>query len=81
MWPGNGVLGTRRARSGLELVAPGIQNVARERNSGTSKTTKCVTVCLKGALAAPVRVLPRPPWGVMVISFDPIRNQPVFAVR
>eukprot|EP00959_Pyramimonas_sp_CCMP1952_P238669 4987207-Pyramimonas_sp.AAC.1 len=29
MWPGNGVLGTRRTRSGLQL-APGIQNVAWE---------------------------------------------------
>ena len=43
MWPGNGVLGNRRARSGLQL-APGIQNVAREWNSGNSKSTKCVTV-------------------------------------
>ena len=33
MLPGNGVLGTRRARSGLQL-APGIQNVAWEWCSG-----------------------------------------------
>eukprot|EP00959_Pyramimonas_sp_CCMP1952_P098095 2050330-Pyramimonas_sp.AAC.1 len=46
MWPRNGVLGTRRARSGLQH-ALGIQNVAREWSSGTSKTTNCVTVCLK----------------------------------
>ena len=43
MWPGNGVLGTRRTRSGLQL-APGIQNVAREWSSGNSKTTKWPTV-------------------------------------
>eukprot|EP00959_Pyramimonas_sp_CCMP1952_P359457 7526718-Pyramimonas_sp.AAC.1 len=43
MWPRNGVLGTRRPRSGLQL-APSIQNVAREWSSGTSKTTKYVTV-------------------------------------
>merc|ERR1712060_690273 len=43
MWPGNGVLGPRRPRSGLQL-APGIQNVARELSSGTSKTTKWPTV-------------------------------------
>ena len=43
MWPGNGVLGTRRARSGLQL-APGIQNVAREWSSGKSKSTKWPTV-------------------------------------
>ena len=43
MWPGNGVLGTRRPRSGLQL-APGIQNVARELSSGNSKTTKWLTV-------------------------------------
>eukprot|EP00959_Pyramimonas_sp_CCMP1952_P148719 3110942-Pyramimonas_sp.AAC.1 len=29
MWPGNGVLGTRRARSGLQLALD-IENVARE---------------------------------------------------
>eukprot|EP00959_Pyramimonas_sp_CCMP1952_P148382 3104435-Pyramimonas_sp.AAC.1 len=46
MWPGNEVLGTRRARSGLQLAA-GIQNVAREWSSGTPKTTKCATDCLK----------------------------------
>eukprot|EP00959_Pyramimonas_sp_CCMP1952_P126343 2642523-Pyramimonas_sp.AAC.1 len=39
MWPGNGVLETRRPRSGLQL-APGIQNVAREWSSENSKTTK-----------------------------------------
>eukprot|EP00959_Pyramimonas_sp_CCMP1952_P400431 8390579-Pyramimonas_sp.AAC.1 len=43
MWPGNGVLGARRARSGLEL-ALGIQNVARQWNSGKSKSTKWHTV-------------------------------------
>eukprot|EP00959_Pyramimonas_sp_CCMP1952_P248893 5203079-Pyramimonas_sp.AAC.1 len=48
MWPGNGVLRRRRARSGLQL-APVIQNVAREWNSGRSKSTKCVTVGLKRA--------------------------------
>ena len=69
MWPGNGVLGTRRTRSGLQL-APGIQNVAREWSSGNSKTTKCVTVCLKRGSAAPVRHPPRPPWGVMMLSFE-----------
>ena len=43
MRPGNGVLGSRRARSGLQL-APGIQNVAREWRSGKSKSTKWPTV-------------------------------------
>merc|ERR1711920_110697 len=43
MLPGNGLLGTRRPRSGLQL-APGIQNVAREWSSGNSKTTKWPTV-------------------------------------
>eukprot|EP00959_Pyramimonas_sp_CCMP1952_P123273 2577377-Pyramimonas_sp.AAC.1 len=43
MWPGNGVLGGRRARSGLQLV-PGTQNVAREWSSGRPKSTKFVTV-------------------------------------
>ena len=43
MWPGSCVLGTRRARSGLQL-APGIQNVAREWSSGNSKNTKWPTV-------------------------------------
>eukprot|EP00959_Pyramimonas_sp_CCMP1952_P204706 4280447-Pyramimonas_sp.AAC.1 len=42
MWPGSGVLGTRRRRSGLQL-APGIQNVARVWSSGKSKTTKWPT--------------------------------------
>eukprot|EP00959_Pyramimonas_sp_CCMP1952_P019385 409616-Pyramimonas_sp.AAC.1 len=46
MRPGNGVLGTRRARSGLQLV-PGIHNVAREWSSGRSKSTKCLTACKK----------------------------------
>ena len=39
MWPGNGVLGTRRPRSGLQL-APGIQNVAQELCSGNATNTK-----------------------------------------
>eukprot|EP00959_Pyramimonas_sp_CCMP1952_P419420 8785093-Pyramimonas_sp.AAC.1 len=39
MCPRNGVLGSRRPRSGLQ-VAPGMQNVAREWSSGSSKTTK-----------------------------------------
>eukprot|EP00959_Pyramimonas_sp_CCMP1952_P096342 2014070-Pyramimonas_sp.AAC.1 len=43
MLAGNGVLGTRRARSGLQF-APGIQNVAREWVSGKSKSTKWLTV-------------------------------------
>ena len=43
MWPGNGGLGSRRARSGLQL-APDIQNVAREWSSGKSKSTKWPTV-------------------------------------
>jgi hypothetical protein len=43
MWPGNGVLGNGRTRSGLQL-APGIQNVAREWRSGMSKSTKWPTV-------------------------------------
>eukprot|EP00959_Pyramimonas_sp_CCMP1952_P277760 5806036-Pyramimonas_sp.AAC.1 len=43
MWPGNGVLGTRRTRSGLQL-APGIQNVACEWCSGKTKNTKWPTV-------------------------------------
>ena len=80
MWPGNGVLGIRRTRSGLQL-APGIQNVAREWSSGNSKTTKCVTVCLKRAPAAPVRIPPRPPWGVMMLSFETTRNLSAKAVR
>eukprot|EP00959_Pyramimonas_sp_CCMP1952_P031493 660630-Pyramimonas_sp.AAC.1 len=50
--PRNGVLGTRRPRSGLQLarlrsglqLAPGIQNVAREWSSGNSKSTKWPTV-------------------------------------
>eukprot|EP00959_Pyramimonas_sp_CCMP1952_P407255 8535252-Pyramimonas_sp.AAC.1 len=43
MWPGNGVLRSPRARSGLQL-APGIQHVAREWCSGKSKGTKWLTV-------------------------------------
>ena len=43
MLPGNGVLGTRRARSGLQL-APGIQNVAWELCFGNTKSTKWPTV-------------------------------------
>ena len=43
MWPGNGVLGSRRARSGLQL-APVVENVAREWSSENTKSTKCVTV-------------------------------------
>ena len=39
MWPGNGVVGTRRARSGLQL-APGIQNVAREWSSTAHRPPK-----------------------------------------
>eukprot|EP00959_Pyramimonas_sp_CCMP1952_P006257 130962-Pyramimonas_sp.AAC.1 len=42
MWPGNEVLGKLRARSNLQL-APGIQNVAQEWNSGRSKNTKWPT--------------------------------------
>eukprot|EP00959_Pyramimonas_sp_CCMP1952_P144721 3029199-Pyramimonas_sp.AAC.1 len=37
--PRNGILGTRRPRSGLQL-APGIQTHAHEWNSGNSKNTK-----------------------------------------
>ena len=33
----------------VAYMAPGIQNVAREWSSGRSKSTKCVTVCLKRA--------------------------------
>eukprot|EP00959_Pyramimonas_sp_CCMP1952_P370699 7763856-Pyramimonas_sp.AAC.1 len=43
MWPGNGVLRTRRTRSGLHL-APGIQNVHWEWCSGSTKNTKWPTV-------------------------------------
>eukprot|EP00959_Pyramimonas_sp_CCMP1952_P066442 1387220-Pyramimonas_sp.AAC.1 len=42
MRPRSGILGTRRARSGLQL-APGIQNVAPEYSSGNSKNTKWPT--------------------------------------
>eukprot|EP00959_Pyramimonas_sp_CCMP1952_P331172 6935049-Pyramimonas_sp.AAC.1 len=40
--PRNGVLGTRRSRSGLRL-ALGIQHDAQEWSSGNSKTTKWPT--------------------------------------
>eukprot|EP00959_Pyramimonas_sp_CCMP1952_P211273 4421632-Pyramimonas_sp.AAC.1 len=43
MWPGDGVLGTRRTRNGLQLT-PGIQNHAQECSSGNSRTTKWPTV-------------------------------------
>eukprot|EP00959_Pyramimonas_sp_CCMP1952_P335637 7027978-Pyramimonas_sp.AAC.1 len=39
MWPGNGVLGARRTRSGLQL-APGIHNVAWEWRSGSARAQK-----------------------------------------
>eukprot|EP00959_Pyramimonas_sp_CCMP1952_P145058 3037190-Pyramimonas_sp.AAC.1 len=42
MWPGDGILGTRRTRSGLQL-APGVQNMAREWCSGNTKNTKWPT--------------------------------------
>ena len=44
MWPGNGVLGTRRAQSGLQLD-PDIPNVAWEWCSGNTKSRKWPTVC------------------------------------
>eukprot|EP00959_Pyramimonas_sp_CCMP1952_P121223 2534730-Pyramimonas_sp.AAC.1 len=108
MWPGSGVLGMRRIRSGPQL-GPGIQNVAWEWCFGSTKNTKWLTVgsghskCGLGVVfcwlravkmwllavkmgsppipAAPVRHLPRPPWGVMAISFEPTRNLSVVAVR
>ena len=43
MWPGNDVLGTRIAESGLQL-APGTQNVAWEWYSGNTKSRKWPTV-------------------------------------
>eukprot|EP00959_Pyramimonas_sp_CCMP1952_P377793 7913480-Pyramimonas_sp.AAC.1 len=43
MWPGSGILGTRRTRSRLQL-APGTQNHAQEQSPGNSKTTKWLTV-------------------------------------
>eukprot|EP00959_Pyramimonas_sp_CCMP1952_P277204 5795351-Pyramimonas_sp.AAC.1 len=41
-WPGNGVLGRRRKRSGRQL-APGNQNMTREWSSGNTKNTKWPT--------------------------------------
>eukprot|EP00959_Pyramimonas_sp_CCMP1952_P081781 1708207-Pyramimonas_sp.AAC.1 len=43
MWPGNGVLGRRRTRSGPQL-SPGNQNVAWEWCSGKTKDTKWLPV-------------------------------------
>ena len=43
MWPGSCFLGTRRARSGLQL-APDIQNVSWELCFGNTKNTKWPTV-------------------------------------
>ena len=43
MWPGNCVLGTRRARSGLQL-ALGIQNEDWEKCFENTKSTKWPTV-------------------------------------
>eukprot|EP00959_Pyramimonas_sp_CCMP1952_P433493 9077688-Pyramimonas_sp.AAC.1 len=40
MWPGSSVLGTRRTQSGLQL-ALGIQNVAWEWCSVSSRQSKC----------------------------------------
>eukprot|EP00959_Pyramimonas_sp_CCMP1952_P120487 2519440-Pyramimonas_sp.AAC.1 len=81
MWPGSGVLGSRRARSGLQL-APGIQSVVREWSSVRSKSTKCATACLKQARPSPVRLPPRPPWGVIRCSLlTPFGNLSVFAVK
>eukprot|EP00959_Pyramimonas_sp_CCMP1952_P315017 6593562-Pyramimonas_sp.AAC.1 len=76
--PRNGVLGTRRPRSGLQL-APGVQNVAREWSSGTSKTTTCVTVCFKRL----PRILPgtRPASAKTPLGrHEPTRDVSVFAV-
>eukprot|EP00959_Pyramimonas_sp_CCMP1952_P407299 8536265-Pyramimonas_sp.AAC.1 len=52
------------------LLAPGSQNVAWHKVLGSPRFS-----------AAPVQHLPRPPSGVMTLSFDPTRNLSVFAVR
>eukprot|EP00959_Pyramimonas_sp_CCMP1952_P256014 5347426-Pyramimonas_sp.AAC.1 len=43
IWPGNGVLGARKTRRGLQLP-PGIQSVAWEWCSGNTKNRKWPTV-------------------------------------
>eukprot|EP00959_Pyramimonas_sp_CCMP1952_P161093 3368572-Pyramimonas_sp.AAC.1 len=70
MWPGNGVLGTRRTRSGSRL-APRVQNVVWEWCSGNgflrspknSRKDSEGFFGLPDLSGSPVRIPPRPPWG------------------
>eukprot|EP00959_Pyramimonas_sp_CCMP1952_P221238 4624887-Pyramimonas_sp.AAC.1 len=86
MWPGNGVLGTRRTRSGLQL-GPDIQNVAWEWRSGNGSlripknSEGFLRIPVAAFLSGSVRIPPRPPWGVKTLSFETTRKLTAKAVR
>eukprot|EP00959_Pyramimonas_sp_CCMP1952_P431192 9030856-Pyramimonas_sp.AAC.1 len=56
------------------LVAPGSQNVAWDKVLESPRFPG-------GFPGHPVRIPPKPPWGIRMLCFDPTRNLSVFAVR
>eukprot|EP00959_Pyramimonas_sp_CCMP1952_P125784 2630420-Pyramimonas_sp.AAC.1 len=83
MWPGNGVLGTRRTRSGIQL-APGIQKCGLGMVFCWLRAVKMWLLAVQKesprfSPASPGSC-PDPLWGIRMLSFDPTRNLSVFAV-